>query len=334
MTPDPKCKVGLETHKRNLEKRMLKTVLAASLVAISLGGSALAASECRTIEHVMGTDCVPINPQRVVVLDPLTALPTLLDLDVPIVATAQVYPGDEGFPDYFEASALKDIALLGSMREINLEAVLAAKPDLIIGDVVNMGEDLEQLRRIAPTVVTNFAYYDPDWQDQIRLIGEAVGKGQEIEARIEAFNKKAATLKSRFDAEGVAPELSKIDIYGGQPLFYRWDCVWFGDVLASAGVRQPEHQKGACTAGDPRSVIVMVSQEEITDLLDGNTIAIYQQLGGSALETVKDWPTWNEIDAVKNGAVFSVTDAWGVGASLQAGYVILDALDKQLFPKQ
>jgi iron complex transport system substrate-binding protein len=64
---------------------------------------------------------------------------------------------------------------LGSAREINLEAVLEAKPDVIVTFAGHSGLDeiYNQLNQIAPVVLLD---YSDTWQNQTRACGEIVGK--------------------------------------------------------------------------------------------------------------------------------------------------------------
>lgn len=304
----------------------------AVLAMLCLSAAGAHGQECREIAHEAGTDCVPLNPQRIAVLDPLTALPTLLSLDAPIVGSAQVYPGDDGYPSYIDKADVAGIASFGGMRDLNMEAILAADPDLIIGDVANMGQIVDELRKIAPVVVTKYTYYQSDWLAEVRRIADAVNRSEAVEAQIADLTARAEAIKTRFAAEGRSPTLSRVDIYRDQPLYYRFNCTWFGALLGVAGVGQPESQRGECSEGQSSTVFQMVSLEEIGTYFEGDAIALYEQQGGSALETVGSWPTWAALDVVKQGGVHVVGDAWGVGASIPAGLLILDDLDRDLFP--
>lgn len=300
---------------------------AAAFTALPAG-----AQECRDVTHQAGTDCIPLNPQRIAVLDPLTALPTLLSLGAPVVGSAQVYPGDDGYPAYIDPADVAGIASYGGMRDLSLEAVLASDPDLIIGDIGNMGDQIDALRAIAPLLVTRYTYYQADWLTEIRAIAEAVNRSAEAEAQIAALEARAAALRARFAAEERTPLLSRVDIHQGAPLYYRFNCTWFGALLHSAGVDQPESQRGACTDGDTSTVFQMVSIEEIATYLDGDAIALYQQRGTDPLALTAGWPTWAMLDVARRGAVHVVGDAWGVGASIPAGLMILEDLDTMIFP--
>src|SRR5262245_5594024 len=133
--------------------RTLALGLAASVVAVAAGGcggddddaaatgsgdepagttEATGDGGCREIEHEGGTTCVPADPQRIVALDSLTVLPTLIELDAPVVGALSVYSAGDPFPDYLDPVDVEGIEVVGDLQTPNVEAILAAEPDLII----------------------------------------------------------------------------------------------------------------------------------------------------------------------------------------------------------
>src|SRR5690625_953179 len=100
-----------------------------------------------TIEANNGELTVPVNPERVVVLDN-TAMETVRDLGVtPVALPKPLLPA----PIHEEWLADEDILDVGNHREPNLEIVSEAQPDLIIGGQ-RFEEYTEELERIAPVV--------------------------------------------------------------------------------------------------------------------------------------------------------------------------------------
>lgn len=82
-----------------------------------------------TIEDNHGTVEVPVDPQRVVALDN-RVFETLSAWDVPLVAAPKGVMGSGIWPVYTENEDVLDV---GTHREPNLESIVAAEPDLIIG---------------------------------------------------------------------------------------------------------------------------------------------------------------------------------------------------------
>ena len=82
-----------------------------------------------TVEDNHGTVEVPVDPARVVALDN-HVFETLSAWDVPLVAAPKGIMGDGLWPEYTDDDAVLDV---GMHREPNLESIVAAEPDLVIG---------------------------------------------------------------------------------------------------------------------------------------------------------------------------------------------------------
>jgi iron complex transport system substrate-binding protein len=93
------------------------------------GTTAPAEAGTVTIEDNHGSVEVPVAPERVVALDN-HVFETLSAWDVPLVAAPKGLMGDGIWPAYAEDDAVLDV---GTHREPNLESIVAAEPDLIIG---------------------------------------------------------------------------------------------------------------------------------------------------------------------------------------------------------
>ena len=108
-------------------------LLAAALTLSACSSAAPAeqekpASGTVTITDNHGEVEVPVNPARVVALDN-TVLDTLSDWDVELVAAPKGVMGS-AWPEYTDDKEVLDV---GNHREPNLEVIVGAQPDLIIG---------------------------------------------------------------------------------------------------------------------------------------------------------------------------------------------------------
>lgn len=89
------------------------------------------AKDSYSIKHAMGETTVNGTPKRVVVLTNEGA-EALLTVGVTPVGTTKPRAGDEWYPHL--AKELKNTKVVGTERDINLEAVMKLQPDLIIGN--------------------------------------------------------------------------------------------------------------------------------------------------------------------------------------------------------
>lgn len=292
---------------------------------------------CREIEHAAGVSCVPVDPQRIVALDPLTVLPTLLALDAPVVATVSTYEFGEPFVDYLDPASYEGLDLVGSFSlEPNFELIAAAEPDLIIASASRVGEHYDTLSQIAPVVATGYAYYEPDWRKEILLTADAVGRVEAAEAQLAELDAHIARTRELLASAGVQRTLSRVDVWRGQPLYYQFACVWFGGLLEEVGVAQPEAQVGECTPGDAASTVVYLSLENM-DVLEADAIVAYQQQasaedqGADPTVALLESPLWATLGPVQADRVFVLGDAWGLGGSVQAAHRVLDDLVEIVF---
>lgn len=113
------------------------------------------AVETVTITHSQGTTIIPVNPKRVVALD----FASLENLD-------KVGANVVGMPKLAVPSNLKkyeedqNIVNVGSLVEVNMEAINELQPDfIIIGG--RLAASYKTLSKIAPTIITNFDTQDP-----------------------------------------------------------------------------------------------------------------------------------------------------------------------------
>ncbi|MEM8529532.1 MAG: ABC transporter substrate-binding protein [Chloroflexota bacterium] len=83
---------------------------------------------------------------------------------------------------------------------INIESVVAAKPDLILGQVYHTEAVREELEAIAP-VIDIPGNEDGDWRDRLRMIGDILGMTENAETVIAETEAKLAAAAAPFDLQ-------------------------------------------------------------------------------------------------------------------------------------
>jgi iron complex transport system substrate-binding protein len=178
---------------------------------------------------------------------------------------------------------------LGSVTEINLEAIMASNPDVIVTLSAHSGLDriYDQLVRIAPVVLLNFSV---PWQDQLMECAVIVGK--ETEAReqiteIEAAISAAKEIISQHDDRTLAlfRTNGKVFMNQGPSKYYE-----------SFGITRP---KGFSDGYDN------VSLETVAEM--NPYYIVFQHNYEAAAAFVKGLNSsliWQSIDAVKNGRIY------------------------------
>ncbi|MEM7343009.1 MAG: ABC transporter substrate-binding protein [Chloroflexota bacterium] len=280
-------------------------------------------TETRTITHAMGETEVPTNPQRVVTLDAFFTLTPLVELGVPVVGSMSLGE-DDPYPG-LTAAEQANITSVGGF-EVNLEAVAALNPDLIIG-VDFVAPPYEALSQIAPTVVIATSF---DWQAQHRTLAQIVGKEAEAEAGIAEYEARVAALRNALpDITATVMTLHNEAVLPMGP--GAWAPV---KVLDSAGVGRPENE----VSDDPAAWFLPLSKE-LWPELGGDVLfytAGYPGMDEATAELVAEQlenPIWQQIPAVQNGQAYAAnTRCWETFGGLRSAHCVLDDIEQYLLP--
>ncbi|RAV18753.1 ABC transporter substrate-binding protein [Paenibacillus contaminans] len=143
----------------------------------------------RVIKSVKGDITIPAEPKRVIGLS--VVYPEFLyALGVTPIAVQNYH---QEFPSYLK-EPFKNTQKLGIGETPNFEAILAAEPDLIIAPVWWSEKDYDRLAKIAPTVLLP---QRDNWHDELRDIGEVLGKKDQVETIIQNLKTKESEAKEK-----------------------------------------------------------------------------------------------------------------------------------------
>ncbi len=147
------------------------------------------AQQTRIVHDIVGDVVIPVHPERIVapyVEDALVALGVTPALQWSLGSYVQ---------DYLQPY-LEDVPFLDFTDGPNLEALLAADPDIIVLYTSNLAKDggYEQFGKIAPT----YAFEDAtvSWKDTLHTLGDILGKQEEANAAIQAYEDKLEEAKA------------------------------------------------------------------------------------------------------------------------------------------
>ncbi|MEO7079635.1 MAG: ABC transporter substrate-binding protein, partial [Rhodococcus sp. (in: high G+C Gram-positive bacteria)] len=151
-------------------------------------------TETRVVSTDKGDITVPAEPQKIAVLSAGLA-GYLFTLDAPIAITDTRLLGvtnlDGGFPpQWAEKAEMQGTQELPAGEALNIEALAAAEPDLIIGggqgiSAVQANESYDQLSNIAPTVLISSSL--ATWQEQLTAVAEAAGESDKVDGLLQAY---------------------------------------------------------------------------------------------------------------------------------------------------
>jgi iron complex transport system substrate-binding protein len=144
-----------------------------------------------SIEHTFGTTTIEQQPERVVVLG-WSAQDVVYSLGLaPVGMPSYSYGGgDDGVlpwdDEYFDAA---ETTLLDTADGPPLEDIAALRPDVILAPYEGFdAATYEDLSKIAPTVAYPGEAWTTPWDEQTRIIGQALGKSAEAEKLIDDTN--------------------------------------------------------------------------------------------------------------------------------------------------
>ena len=279
-------------------------------------------AQTRTVKHYYGETEIPLHPQRVAVfgLEDIA-----LSLGAPIVYAY-------GFDGYYLYDRLKElnVPLSGSADlNPNFEAILAAKPDLIVlqGYFTDQ-QGYDKLSKIAPTI----AFTPGDWKASIVEIGQALGLEDKAQTTIAAYDDKLKQAKEAIAAAAGSANTvvflrpSDKDL---QVFFPSFAPLIYNELGLQPDASIAEFQK---ESGEDWGI--NTSLEKLPSITADYVFAIY---GGSissseeyAKETsaateVEKLQVWKAMPAVKNDHVFKVSArTWMSSGPIADGSVVDD----------
>ncbi|MNB73257.1 putative ABC transporter substrate-binding lipoprotein YhfQ precursor [compost metagenome] len=208
---------------------------------------------------------------------------------------------------------------------LNLEALLEAKPDLIVSATPYNDEIYEQLKAIAPVVVLN---NELDWKTRLlefsKLVGEeekAQAKIAEIESQIGSSRTELAGLKDKTVA------FLGLNNKGGFTAYGIDRCAAFYDTGAGLGLTPPDGYPAVHGQNNQFTIegIVKLNPDYIFVWDDATTDA-----DETALAQLKGNAIWNTLSAVQNGKVFMLDRSAFSGGPLGVEYGVKSVAEAML----
>lgn len=266
----------------------------------------------RTVASAYGDVTVPEEPQRVAAVSYDTPW-NLMGLDVEPVAVLDYGPWIDEFSADQQAF-VEGVPTVGTYGEVNVEAVAATTPDLIIGTAEEVDEAAyAQLSAIAPTVVVGGGDRG-GWQLTTEQTAQAVGREAEWQESKAAFEQTRDRLKTQY-----------ADVISGN----RWVSFSLGDDASQFSVQQPTgatgnllvnemgmtYGPGVPTDYTPQGY-ASYPLEQLGSVFDGVTVALtFANADGSpnpGVQAVRDNPLFQRLPVAQSGHVYamasSVTD--------------------------
>lgn len=276
-------------------------------------------ADMKLVTDVSGNQVeIPVYPQRIAIAWDRGFTELFVAAGINLVAVASRH---EFAPFLVEAlNNLEGIADLGSHREINVEALASANPDLIVIQDVNHYGNIELLKlaqKIAPVVQL-------DGSKGLRLFIKDFGAimGAEYSKKL---NDQVDTAVAKMAS--VVPNQGKVIVSHGMLLsgslrMYKDNSNLASQLMAEAGVGRPTSQISG-------KVEIINSGTEISleklDMLDGDILFLGKIGSDDELNSITTTDLWNSLSVVQKNAVVEIDwRYWNVGGPLAAAHIADD----------
>jgi iron complex transport system substrate-binding protein len=272
-----------------------------------------------TVENAMEPVTLEKTPEKVVILTN-EGTEALLELGVTPVGAVQSWTGDPWY-DHIAAD-MEGVEVVGVESQVNVEAIAALQPDLIIGNKMRHEDIYEQLKAIAPTVYAETLR--GNWKENFELYAKAVNKEEKGNQIIADYNDRIEGLKTEL-GEDLNKEVSMVRFMAGDVRIYHKDS-FSGVILEQLGFARPESQNADDFAEKN------VTKERIP-AMEGDVLFYftYEVGDGEATELEKEWiedPLFKNLEVAKNGQVYKVDDAiWNTAGGVIAANLMLDDIE-------
>ncbi|MEX0267527.1 iron-siderophore ABC transporter substrate-binding protein [Leptolyngbyaceae cyanobacterium UHCC 1019] len=284
-------------------------------------------SNCRVVQHKIGKSCIPVDPQRIIVMDQ-ESLEILVALGIkPIATTTANRVGDKA---PILNGKIDTIIDLGKEGQPNLEKIVQLNPDLIIGMFIEP-ENYKLFSGIAPTISMDFSH--AEWKRILRQFGEILDKKQAVEKLLDDYQQKIKDLKFVVEQKLGDTKVSIMRFYTTLEFTQFLNHVSFpGSVIEELKLISLPTVQRQLEGTD--ETYVNVSLERV-DLLDADAIFVALDPGAEKnFQLYAGSPLWQTLKAVKNQRVYIVDSGYWVFGSILSANAILDDVLKHLVQKQ
>lgn len=272
------------------------------------------------VHHAEGDTLVAEQPTRVVVLDS-PQLDAALSVGITPVgavrsmtsATLPMYLGETD-----------GIEIVGSIEDprLDLDAIRALRPDLILSSTTRHGRSYDDLAAIAPTVFAETV--GANWRANYLLFTTAMGRRAEADRQLEAYDARIAQLRPQLAAGGI--ETAAVVRFMPEEVRLYSTRSFPGEVLTDLGLRFP-------AATDDEIEISTPLRPDQVGVIDSQVVfhMTYGPRSVTDRDAVLSGPAWAGLPAVQRGLAFEVDDdSWMQGVGVLGASALLDAVADHL----
>lgn len=208
------------------------------------------------------------------------------------VGAGESIVGAVQYSDYPEAA--KSIARVGGYSALNIEAIVALKPDLLIAwPEGNRNRELDRLKALGLPILVSDPREFKDIANALFVYGKITGKNTQAAAAIDKFNKKLTYLRTTYSHQ------EKVSV------FYQ---VWNAPLMTQNGNTFISHAIEVCGGVNIFSDLAMTNpQVSIESVLVQNPqIIVASGMGQARPEWLDDWRQYTRMQAVENSQLYHI----------------------------
>lgn len=243
---------------------------------------------------------IPTHPQRVVALWRTGS--EVADLGVVPVATLEGEMLETELGDTY--AAVKDVPTVGTFEGVDVEKVIAAKPDLIIGmDNGGLSIDYSELEEVAPTVILKIAEPTDVW-DNYPTIADLVGKSTDFEAKQKDLDTQLAAIKEQHGDTLGKIEVTSLNAMQGSIYVSTSKALDYRRITAAGFGYNADYTK------NPERYAAELSAENLGDLSDQGAIFYNVDVQGKPsadVQALLDSASFKRLPAAQDGHVYPLT---------------------------
>lgn len=281
----------------------LRIVLVTMIALLSWTGAIASEAWPRSFVNVDGSRTeIPAKPQRIL-SSSVTITGTLLAIKAPVVASGSAANG-QFFAQWAAVAKERGVENAWPAGKVDLEAVYASKPDLIVVTASGAGSARDQIdafRKIAPTILIDDG--SASWEALATQLGTATGLETEAAAAIADFDAYAAAARAKIKIpEGKANIVSFNGAGQSNPIAR--NSGPHAALLTALGFTVEEPDVAWHTQANAREDFVWADYERLVDL-KADTTFLLRVDDSKAAAFLKD-PVLANLPAVKKGQVYGL----------------------------
>ena len=257
----------------------------------------------RTFTNADGTTTeIPEQPQRIVSTS-VSVSGTLLAFDAPVVASGSAGNG-KFFAQWADVAEEHDVANLWAAGEVDLEALYAYEPDLIVvsaSGADSVADQVADRQEIAPTILVD--YGGQTWQQLAEELGEATGLEENVKTTVSDFDAYVAEAAERITVpEGKANIVSFNGAGENNPIARAGSAQ--SQLLSELGFNIEDPNPDWHMQDNLREDFVWASYENLTELTAETTFILSKDNEGA--QAFADDPVLANLPSVKAGQVYGL----------------------------